>query len=251
VSSNGVIFIAAGEAYVLAANRAAQSVRNQTPALPIDLFTDVPSAAGDIFSEIHPITKPHARSKVNYLYKTRFDRTLYLDTDIRLVADISDIFSILDRFDIALAHAHARNREATNATWRIKLPTVFPQLNTGVIVYNSAPSVLALLREWEEAYHKAGFRKDQVTLRELLWCSDLRLYVLPPEYNVRYARYLSFWDPKEAVPRILHFHSFHEASADPEDFSGHLRGEPQSQVLKLRRLAGVIAALQRLYLKFP
>jgi hypothetical protein len=52
-------------------------------------------------------------------------------------------------------------------------------------------------------------------LRELLWGSDLRLHILPPEYNIRYERYLSFWDPKEAVPQILHLAKFH-AQAGPE-----------------------------------
>src|SRR5215212_7194081 len=133
---------------------------------------------------------------------------LYMDTDIRVVADISEMFEVLDRFDIALAHAHARNRPETTEVWNIQIPEAFPQMNGGVILFKATPPVLELMREWQAAYHRAGFSKDQVTLRELIWLSDLRLHILPPEYNLRYEKYLSVWRPREAVPRILHFERF-------------------------------------------
>jgi hypothetical protein len=206
----GVIFVAAGEAYVRAANRAAQSVREHASSVGVDLYTNLPELAGDLFDQVHTIAHPHARSKVDYLHQTRFERSLYLDTDVRVVADITEMFKTLDRFDIAIAHAHARNRNQTRTIWRLDLPDAFPQLNSGVLLFRSTPAVLEVLRAWQQAYHSAGFKKDQVTLRELLWSSELRLHILPPEYNIRYERYLSFWEPKEAVPRILHFASFHE-----------------------------------------
>ena len=209
VTENGVIFIAAGEAYVRAANRAAQSIKEHVSPIAIDLFTDASAVAADIFDQIHPIDDPHVRSKVDYLHHTRFQRTLYLDTDIRVVADISEMFNVLDRFDIAIAHAHARNRKETKTVWHFDIPDAFPQMNGGVLLFRSTPTVLDLLRAWQRAYHSAGFAKDQVTLRELLWLSDVRLHILPPEYNIRYERYLSFWEAREAIPRILHFPKFH------------------------------------------
>ena len=206
----GVIFIAAGAAYAQAATQAARSVRAQSPSLSVDLFTDAPEAAAhEIFNRVHAIESPHARSKVDHMHESRFERTLYLDADIRVVADITEMFALLDRFDIAAAHAHSRNREATNAIWRVEIPPSFPQVNGGVILYRKSPTVLEFLRAWQKAYHQAGFKKDQVTLRELLWQSDLRLHILPPEYNIRYEKYLSVWDEKEAVPKILHFAKFH------------------------------------------
>jgi hypothetical protein len=210
MSGNGVIFIAAGEPYAKAANEAARSVRAHAPSLGIDLFTDAPYAAADLFDRVHYIEGAHVRSKVDYIHRTRFERTLYLDTDIRVVADISEMFRVLNRFDIALAHAHARNRKLTRAVWRVEIPDAFPQMNGGILLFKSTPLVLDLLREWQRAYHAAGFKKDQVTLRELLWTSDLRLAILPPEYNIRYEKYLTFWEEREAVPRILHFAEFHE-----------------------------------------
>jgi hypothetical protein len=209
MGQNGVIFITSGEPYTLAACEAARSIRATSPGLAIDLFTAEQEVPVALFDQVHKIENPHRRAKLDYLYQTRFARTLYLDADTRVVADISEMFQVLDRFDIALAHAHARNREAVRAVWRTAIPDSFPQFNAGVILYRSTPRVVNLLKDWQASYRSAGFRKDQVVLRELLWVSDLRICVLPPEYNVRYKKYLSLWDKKEAIPRILHFRDFH------------------------------------------
>jgi hypothetical protein len=77
-----------------------------------------------------------------------------------------------------------------------------------VIVVRKNTKTLALLESWSQSYKAAGFRKDQVTLRELLWNSDLRLATLPPEYNIRYPKYLYLWSRREARPRICHFRRY-------------------------------------------
>jgi hypothetical protein len=208
----GVLYIATGERYLDAAIRAATGVRRHCPNLPIALATDRQDIAPrDLFSHVQPIESGHSRSKVDCLIHSPFEKTLYLDTDARLVDDVTDMFRLLDRFDIALAHAHARNRRKTRQSWRAELPDCFPQLNGGVILYRKNEEVLRFLQEWSRSYHEAGFRKDQVTLRELLWTSTLRLYVLPPEFNVRYLRQAYFWNGEEARPRILHLRRFHDS----------------------------------------
>lgn len=205
---NGVIFIATGKQYVLAACEAAKSIRQYSPNLLIDLFTDQAELDLGIFDQVHTIADPHYRSKVDYIHQTRFERTLYLDSDVRIIADIEPMFDVLDKFDVALCHAHARNKPETNEIWNIAIPESFSQMNGGVILYKSSSGVLDFMKEWGRSFHQAGFKKDQVTLRELLWKSDLRLYVLPPEYNIRYRKYLKSWHKREARPRILHFQEF-------------------------------------------
>ncbi len=181
------------------------------PDLSIDIFTDSPDVLeSELFDRVEIIDSPHRRSKVDYLPKTRFERTLYLDTDTRVVDNISDLFQLLDRFDIAFAHAHTRNRRTHVEQWRISLPQSFPQLNGGVILYRGDEHTREFLASWSAAYHEAGFSKDQTTLRELIWSSDLKLYVLPPEYNVRYDKYVRIWSESEATPKILHYRRFHD-----------------------------------------
>ena len=152
------------------------------------------------------IESPHYRSKVDYSVHTPFDRTLYLDTDTRVLEDITPVFDLLDRFDLALAHAS--NRVTRLQTWRTTLPRSFPQFNAGVFLYKKTPAVMSLLDEWVSSFHAAGFRSDQITLRELLWLSNLRIATLPPEYNVRFQKYLWLWGRRDAHPVILHFSRF-------------------------------------------
>jgi hypothetical protein len=209
---SGIMLVAVGESHTAAACEAARSVRKHSPTLLIDIFTDSPQNCDFAFDRIHKVDSPHIRSKVDYMHRSRFARTLYLDNDIRIVNDITEAFQLLDRFDIAASHAHARNRTEVKTVWRRNLPDAFPQLNSGVLLFRNTPNVLALLQEWQRRYHSEGFKKDQVVLRELLWTSDLQIYVLPPEYNLRYRKYLALWSRKEATPKILHFQEFHKKS---------------------------------------
>ena len=54
----------------------------------------------------------------------------------------------------------------------------------------------------------AGTYRDQPVLKDLLWESDLRFYVLPPEFNLRRVTLLDAWEPLDARPTILHSHRF-------------------------------------------
>jgi hypothetical protein len=210
----GVIFIAVGKFYVERAKEAALSVRNSNPWLPITLFTDQ-NAASDIFSEVIRFEKGHYRSKIDYLDESPYERTLYLDTDVRVIADLRSMFVLLDRFELAVSHAHRRNDDLTREIWRERIPDAFPQANGGVILYRRTAAVIDALQEWRKAFHEAGFRKDQVTLREILWTRDLKVYFLPPEYNIRYRKYLYTMSKREAEPKILHMKRFHRAKCVP------------------------------------
>ena len=216
----GVVYVASGEFHTMAAVSAAASVRETNPWLPVDLFTDQASVSGPL-DRIVPIERGHLRSKVDYLPETRFPRTLYLDSDTRVVADLEPMFGLLSRFDLAVAHAHARNAARQTLIWRNAIPDAFPQHNGGVILYRGEGKALEFMRRWREAYHEAGFKWDQITLRELMWLSDLVIYVLPPEYNVRYEKYLNVWTEREAVPKILHFAEYYETL---ERATGHSLG---------------------------
>lgn len=206
--SRGVIYIATGDKYLQAAQRSADSVKKHCAELKINLFTDLKKPKHESIDEVSIIEAPHRRSKVDYLLKTPFARTLYLDADTRVVDNIVDIFDILDSFDIALAHAHLRNHTATKEQWKINIPYGFPQLNGGVILFKMNRQVEIFLKQWRDAYHTAGFKKDQTTMRELIWRNNLRLTILPPEYNIRYRKYLWIWKKEEAVPKILHLKKY-------------------------------------------
>lgn len=218
LQERGVLYIVTGQKYFKAAIQSAKSVRKHSPRLGVYIYVDEESlqqlndndASISSFGLIH---SPHYRSKVDYLSKTPFKRTLYLDSDTRVYAPIDDLFDLLERFDIALAHAHRRYHPETTTVWKTNIPKCFPQFNGGVIAYRSTPEVFEFLESWRREFHEASFKKDQVTLRELLWFSNLRIATLPPEYNLRYRKYLEIWDEFEAQAKILHFREFLEGEA--------------------------------------
>lgn len=208
----GVIYITSGAFHTAAAVSAAHSVRETNPWLAIDLFTDESNVDGP-FDRVVAFSGGHRRSKVDYLAQTRFRRTLYLDSDTKVVADLKPMFELLSRFDLAIAHAHARNAGRQTEIWRQEIPEAFPQHNGGVILYRGEGKALKFMEEWSYAFHQAGFKWDQITLRELMWTSDLAIYVLPPEYNIRYRKYLNIWTDREAVPKIMHLEDYYDEVA--------------------------------------
>jgi Nucleotide-diphospho-sugar transferase len=227
---DGVLFVATGAGYRTLAARAAASVAGVCPGLAIDLFTDAPFEA-PAFAHVHLLEEVWFRSRIDAMTRTRFERTLHLDADVLALADLRDVFDVLDRFDIALAHDQRRNSPAANAVWRRELPNAFPQFNGGVIAYRNSPEVLAFLAAWTDALRTSGLKRDQPVLRELLWESDLRIATLPPEYNLLDKGEIARWDRFQTAPRLLHHYRFHK------HFTGRRR-----EVATLADLVGPMAA---------
>jgi hypothetical protein len=212
--THGVLYVATGKKYIQSAIRSARSVRKHNPGFQIHLFANWEECGVDFnhsrepFTSIESIDAPHSRSTVDYSIRTPFDRTLYLDTDTRVLDDISPLFDLLDRFDIAAAHAPNRITRLMN--WRVPVPISFPQFNCGVLLYKRSEKVMKFLQDWIDAFHQAGFLSDQITFRELVWLSDLRIATLAQEYNLRQLKYFLVWGGREARPKILHLAMFHQ-----------------------------------------
>lgn len=200
----GVIHVASGADYVELACASASSVRAQSPGVAVDIFTDDP-VPPDLFDRIHPLTRPGPRAKLTAMQQTRFERTLFLDADTLVVGPLGDIFDLLERFDCALAH-DMRRASPLIREGSVPVPYAFPQLNSGVFLYRRSPAMLALLAEWERRFHATAARRDQPILRDLLWESDLRFHVLPPEFNLRRLTLLDAWEPWDVRPTIVHSH---------------------------------------------
>ncbi|KAA9008176.1 glycosyltransferase family protein [Histidinibacterium aquaticum] len=188
-TTRGLLFVASGRAHAEAASRARASFRDHAPDLQACLFTDVPEAA-EGFEILREVPDAHRRSKVDCMPLTPFDRTLYVDTDTLALAEVTPVFDLLDRFDMAAAHVATWSRPSQNRSWEGGVPYVFPQVNSGVLLYRSDGAAMRLLENWREAYHRAreeaGIGTDQATLREQLWqAQDLKLYILPPQWNKR------------------------------------------------------------------
>ena len=204
---DGVVFVATGSGYVELAQQAARSLRQTNPGLPVDLFTDMSGADGnEVFDQIHPVPSSHPRVKIECLPLARFARVLFLDCDVLVLANLGDLFDLADRFAISLAHDVRRRSDVIREGRAHQTPYAFPQMNSGVMLYRNDAQTAAFFAEWKRRYDAAGVARDQIVLKDLLWESDLRFYVLPPEFNLRRVTLLDAWEPLDAVPSIVHSH---------------------------------------------
>ena len=203
----GVIYVATGAGFRELAEASVRSLKAVEPGLAVDLFTDAPEAvAAELFDVVHKIDDPHPRAKLECMPRSRFERTLFLDCDTLVLSPLGDLFDTLERFDLALAHDVRRASELIREGHEEVTPYAFPQMNSGVFLYRRSPEVLAFLEDWARRYRAAGVVRDQIILKDMLWRTDLRFYVLPPEFNLRRVTVLDAWEPEDAVPTILHSH---------------------------------------------
>ncbi len=210
MSSQGFVIAASGEQYIETAVDAAISLKAAMPDEPVDLFTDVEGAPGsEVFDQIHMLDKSWFRPKFESLVRSRFDKTVYLDADVRCLADMSDIFTVLDRFDIAMVHDPLRNSQHAQRVWKTPLPNAFPHLNGGLVGIRTSEQVLDFLRDVQETIIAEDLKSDQALIREKLFYSDLRLAVLPPEYNFLDYRQAEMFGFLHSAPRLLHHYKFH------------------------------------------
>lgn len=219
----GYIFATTGADYTALAVRSARLLRGVAPGEAIDLFTDQTGIDGP-FDAVHPLGDDWFRPKFEALTRSRFDRTIYLDADIWAVADPSDVFDLLDRFDLAMAHDPYRATEHATAIWRVSIPAAFPQYNSGVIGCRAGAATHALLRAVIDGVRGDGLSRDQGALRELLWQSDLRIATLPEEYNFMGLRGLNVMSSDTAAPRLVHSPRLHAAFRKGKGDVGSLDG---------------------------
>lgn len=213
-AKRGVIYIATGDAHVDAARASAASVRASNPNLGLALFTDTTNRYPE-FDHVTLIDNPHVRSKVDQLPRSPFTETLYLDSDTRVIGDLTPAFRLLERFDLAVAHRNPDPKRLERASPDATPPSSYPEHNGGVILYRTTPQVLEFLENWRTAYHALARGADQVTFREQLWASDIRIAILPVRYNTRKYTWFDYLTWKGARPVVLHLNRYHPGKGGP------------------------------------
>ncbi len=205
----GVLFIVTGAKYTSAAIEAAQSVAETNPWAGIAIFTDQ-QVSGAPFHYVAQMGEGASRRKHEFIARSPFRETLYLDSDTRVTTDLQDLFRLLEKFDIAGAHVRFRESPKRLLTHSADIPKAFPQINCGVMLYKKGVASDALFADWCRIYDQGGFKRDQIPFREALWRSDARFYVFGPEYNKRYIPLSRFGG--EPAPKILHLKGYNSRS---------------------------------------
>lgn len=203
----GFLYVAAGKTYREEVIRSIESLRAHGNHEPIAVFTDghLDDRPGVIISPIQSGGSGRL-DKLTGISQTPFERTVYLDTDTLVVDKVGELFDLTDRFDIAAAHEHGYRGHQEE-----QVPESFFELNGGVIVYRWSRAMGLFMARWLERHQEGNrfmptagrFLMDQPPFRYCLWKSELKLYVLPAEYNYR-----SIF-PGFARDRVKIFHGRH------------------------------------------
>ncbi len=223
--SRGIVYCATGDVYIKRATISAKSLKKHSPALKCCIFTNG-NTNDEVWDKILPIEKAekgfhqYMLDKLTVLNSSPYADTLYLDSDTYILDDLSELFQILNRFDLAICHGHDRQKRflIQNGTVPVRgeyikaisddIPYSFAPVQGGLILYRQSEKMNIFLNGLLELYKAKRFYDDQVSIRELLWSSDIRFYILPPEYNFNSLEMLKYWKKfkfKHAKPKIFHY----------------------------------------------
>ncbi len=189
VAPAGFVYVATGERYLREAATAVAQLRRTNPGARVCLIAD--HAAGPAFWDdlvLFPDPTFSFRDKLA-MRLCPYERFLYLDTDTHVVADLGEIFQLLDRFDFA-GHQLFEGHDCPLPG----IPDAFPEFNGGVLAFKRSPAVSAFFEAWLSNYD--AFRalnrdgaahysnvSDQKSLRKTLYESSLQIAVLGPEFD--------------------------------------------------------------------
>lgn len=187
--TKGAIYITTDDSYLDEAIKSAKSLKRNNPDLEATLYTDT-DVECEIFDQIKKVKYSITDTQDSILkpFMTPYDKNLYLDTDTYVTGDISELFEILDNFDVAASHAPGRKRVQGT-------PECFREYNTGVIAFRKSDEIKETFRRWEELYEEiqktdleVGIGHDQHPFAKTIFESNLDFFTLPPEYNTRLPR---------------------------------------------------------------
>lgn len=183
MDDTGIVYFAKGEGYRKEAVKSARQTNQVMPNTPIVLVTDKLVNSGYFKKEITDDERFSKEDKAKALLNSPFKKTIFLDSDIYVNEDISELFELLEEFDMALA-ADPKDHHLFNGT-ETNIPEPYPELNTGVVVYEKNNVVWEMLQDWKEKcepWHTA----DQPSFRDALYNSEVRYTTLPRRYNYMY-----------------------------------------------------------------
>ena len=213
----GVFYIAFGENFIKEMLFSAESVKRHNPDLHITAFVDR-ELDSEFIDNFEIIEVSHLRPKVDYITKTPYEKTNFLDTDTIIDHNIEEMFEILEHYDFAICHDLARKRK--NVSRLIpeysKIPYAFSEVNPGVMVFEKTDEVVEFFDLWRKYFYRYFhvWPYEQPTFRVALWESGLDFYILPPEYNIRskgnrdkQRKFKHEFGEEHLAPRIYHMHA--------------------------------------------
>jgi hypothetical protein len=207
-SKQGVVYIATSERFRQRAFTSVESLKAQMPDVSVTLFTDK-SLGHPAFDNVILIPAPNYNDhtdKVIYIPQSPYEYTLFIDADTYITDDLSELFLLLEHFDLAVAHDTFRINVADYEKLKHylhQIPVSFPMLNSGVILFKKSERLDRFFAAWMQIHQRnltiTRDGGDQPAFREALYYSDLRFTVLPSEYNCRFIHPLFLNQPAKVL----------------------------------------------------
>lgn len=127
------------------------------------------------YIQFHSLLHHPLKEKCKMMRESLYDKTIFLDTDTRILGDISPIFGYLDNHDIAVANAPNVDRDKEYGTNKFfidwKIPNIY---NTGVLGFNNNDKVNKFFNVWWGRFKKISNSKistghgDQIYFNKIL-----------------------------------------------------------------------------------
>lgn len=231
--SKGYIYIASNNFnnskvdYVQEAVYSAESLKKVQQDAHITLYTDK-ELKSNCFSEIK-IVDIAVRCKQTILNNSPYDKTVYIDTDTYINYDISDMFDMLDKYELLCCNDYARKRILPIPEY-MNIPYAFSELNGGIIAFKKCKNFEKMMTLWNHYYdkYKNIMIYDQPSFRIAVWESNINMYLLPLEYNRRgkctkdkVVRKKKEKDPRfgedHLTTRIFHYHGLEQLSIEEKE----------------------------------
>ena len=156
------------------------------------------------------------RDKILGLAQCTSSHILFLDSDACLVYDSTDLFKLLDIFDLCATQAPVRHPPGWSDS---SVPLSFPEYNTGVLLFKNTSLVRSMFQSWLKLYDKlinsCNQSWDQASFRSVLFDyisnNGLKFACLPPECNLRTTKP---WIVGRGLPAYVIHGRYH-----PEEFN--------------------------------
>jgi hypothetical protein len=191
LTSCGFVYIATGMNYVREAAESVVSLRRHNPKARVCLVTDSQPDGNAFWDDLVILEQPtfSFRDKIE-MQRAPYERCIYLDTDTTVWGDLSELFTILTRYDVC----GVQYAEGQDYIMPDGIPHAFPEMNGGMIGFRKGEATAEFFRLWAKFfdefralnrdghYHYANMG-DQKSLRAALWHSRVRHFSVGGEFN--------------------------------------------------------------------
>ncbi|MFX1378940.1 MAG: hypothetical protein ACFFA4_07575 [Promethearchaeota archaeon] len=154
-------------------------MRKYNKDIGISIFVDNKNKFQDnenIFDSIHYVQSPEYGfgDKIYAMINTPYQKTIYLDCDTIVADNISEIFEMLEKYDLAASNPPFKNKNYQPDSYQ-----------AGIVFYKKNEIVKKFLKLWNESYDRINDGNDQPSFRRMVFKLPISFFTFPPNYNFR------------------------------------------------------------------